>query len=622
MTRVSRLAVPAALAAFVAFGCGGASPRGQLADGRTVAPAAPRWQSWGPDAFARARRENKLLLVGVSAGWCHWCHVMDAETYADPTVARLLADHFVAIRVDADARPDLAERYQRWGWPATAILTPDARPVLERKGFQPARPFAALLERLASTHAAGRPLAREPEPAPDAPPPELAAILQASLAQLDGFYDTREEGWGGPQKYPYAAPIEHAFFRAAMRDEPTWRERALATLERERRLVDPVWGGMFQYSVGGTWDEPHYEKIAAIQAGAIENAALAYRVTGDARWLDMAQGIRRYLVEFLRGPDGAFGSSQNADAPGMPGAAFYALGDADRRRAGAPRVDARVHADANGLIIRALCALYAATGDPDVLADAQRAADRLERTHRLADGSYTHAELAGRGGLRRDERGAWSGRAPNPGAVVFLADQVEMGRAFVALHEATGHARYRVAAVAVADALVSRFRDGARGALFESTADPHAVGVFAERRTPFLPNAGAARLFVALSAATGEARYREVAAEIVRAAATPAEVRRRGRTVGELILAIEELALRTVHVTIVAEPTDPVAQALRRAAMRLADPRRVVAWGVPGEQYPDIGRAAAYLCDDRSCSSPITDPARFAEQATRFLATL
>ena len=121
----------------------------------TVAPTAHAetvWRGWEPAVFAAAKSERKIILVDVIASWCHWCHVMDEETYADPEVAALLAEHFVAIRVDSDARPDVAERYADWGWPATAFLTSDARPVLELRGYQDPREFAALLRRLVADH--------------------------------------------------------------------------------------------------------------------------------------------------------------------------------------------------------------------------------------------------------------------------------------------------------------------------------------------------------------------------------------------------------------------------------------------------------------------------------------
>ena len=110
---------------------------------------APDFREWTPEAFAEARSTRKLLLISVQAGWCHWCHVMNAETFADPRVLAVLAQRYVVIRVEADARPDIAERYAEYGWPATALLTPDAEPILAlHKGFDDPKLFSAWLHTL------------------------------------------------------------------------------------------------------------------------------------------------------------------------------------------------------------------------------------------------------------------------------------------------------------------------------------------------------------------------------------------------------------------------------------------------------------------------------------------
>jgi uncharacterized protein YyaL (SSP411 family) len=124
------------------------------------------FRPWTEEAFEDARRERRLLLVSVQASFCHFCHVMNDVTYRDPEVLRLLADHFVVIRVDADARPDLAERYARFAWPATAVLTPDAEPVVELRGYQPPRGFARLLSSVVRDLERGRPIARRTPRAP------------------------------------------------------------------------------------------------------------------------------------------------------------------------------------------------------------------------------------------------------------------------------------------------------------------------------------------------------------------------------------------------------------------------------------------------------------------------
>src|SRR5690606_4728988 len=113
------------------------------------------FSAWEPASFERAASEDKLILINVIATWCHWCHVMDEQTFANPEVAALLAEHFVVIRVDSDARPDVSERYRAWGWPATAFLSPRAEPVLNLRGYRDPAVFAALLRELIAEHQRG-----------------------------------------------------------------------------------------------------------------------------------------------------------------------------------------------------------------------------------------------------------------------------------------------------------------------------------------------------------------------------------------------------------------------------------------------------------------------------------
>jgi len=563
------------------------------------------WLPWEPAAFRRARAEDRLLLVGVEAAWCHWCHVMDDETWGDPEVAALVRDHFVAVRVDADARPDVAERYAAWGWPATAVLTPDARPVLERRGFRPPREMADLLRGLVEDRRAGRPLARPPEPPPprhEGPLEEVRARVERSL---DAYFDPEGLGWGrGIQKYPLSSPVEHAFLRARLRGEGEWIDRALRTLEAEARLLDPVWGGMYQYSERGGWDAPHFEKIAAVQAGALENFVEAYRVTGDGRWLGRARAIESWLTGFLAREGGGFGSSQDADLgrPGEPGAVpgdrYFALDDAGRRALGMPRVDGAVYADYNGMIAAALCRLHEATGAPAPLDAARRAVDRVLAGHAAPGGGLRHG-------------------ADDGGPVLHLADQVEVGRALLLLHDATppsahdsGAARAapRAAAAALARALLDRFEDPERGGFFAHTADPSATGVFAERRKPFEGNARAARFLLGLWRRTGEERWREAALRALRAFAAPEVLAAQDRFTGDYLLALEEAAAPRILFTVVGGESRE-ARDLWAAALRVYEPLKVMEHETPGGKYGDPGAPAVFVCDDAACSAPIRDPA-------------
>jgi uncharacterized protein YyaL (SSP411 family) len=565
------------------------------------------WEDWAPPAFARARAEDKLILVNVAAGWCHWCHVMDERTFADDEVAALIAERFVAIRVDADARPDVAERYQRWGWPATAVLTPDARPVTERRGYQEARGFAKLLRELSDAQRAGRSLARVEAPPPPPRQTDASGLLRA---QLDAFWDEAQAGWGTVQKYPFAAPIEHALLRASLRSsEAVWRERAVATLRAQTALIDPVWGGMFQYSDDGTWGGGrHWEKIALVQAGALESYALGYRATGDATLLEPGRAIHRYVAERLRTPDGTFLASQDADPPagsGLDGEAFYALDDARRRRSPRPRLDPHVYADQNGLLIAALCRWHAVTGEAAPLEQALAAAETLLRTHGVParPGAFRHA-------------------ASSPDAPLFLADQVQMGAALLALAEVTGEARWLDAALASARVVRDDF--ALQGGGFRAAT--RVEGTLDDDRLPWRENALAARFHLRVFAMTEDDAWRTLAARTVWALlADPERAKSWGRLVGDALLAVEELTLEPVSIHVVGRfgpDGDPAAQALLQAARRAYVRHGVVVPTRPGARYPDLGRAAAFICGLGTCSAPVEKPEELPRALEAFAPTL
>ncbi len=581
---------------------------------RVPAPVTARtieWAPWQRATFERARAENRIILVNVVATWCHWCHVMEETTYRDPAVAELLATHFVVVRVDSDARPDVAERYREWGWPATAFLSPDARPVLELRGYRNPQAFAAILRALVADRDAGT-LARRTEPAPPRPASELAPVRRLVTAQLDRFFEPELGGWGTRQRYPWPAPVEHAFFRARVHDEVAWRERALLTLESSRALVDPVWGGMYQYSLGD-WKHPHYEKITAIQAGAIATYAIAARVTGDDRWLAPARAVTTYMRDHMRVEGGGFAASQDADlrrphASPVLGAEYYALGDAERRALGIPRIDRAVYADLNGLVIDALCELYVATLDPEVLALAVAAARHVLAEHGTQSGLFTHA-------ANDDPRG-----------VLYLRDQAAMGRALLQLYRVTGEREWLAHAERVGKAVLDRFEDREHGGFFAQTEDPQAVGALAQRRKPHEEIGLAARFLLRLHRhLDGDGAiatpYASAAERALAAVGDPSLVEPEGRVVGTYLLALEEALAPVVDVTVVGDATDARTQALWGAALRWYEPRAVLEASAPGERYPDRGAPAVYLCTPSACSSPIVDASAFAKTADAFVAT-
>lgn len=572
--------------------CGAARPP------RAASPALA-WNEWGTAPFEHAGREGKVVMLSVQAGWCHWCHVMNDTTFRDPEVRRLLDERFVLIRADGDARPDLAERYRDYAWPATVFLDADGSEILGLRGYRPPARFLSILRDVIAADREGRTLI---ESAPNEAPEDLEEVRRMLIAQLDRMYDHEMGGWGRRQRYPFAAPVEHAFQRAVLRpDEGEWTGRAIETLERYATLIDPVWGGMYQYSERGVWDRPHYEKIVPVQAGAIRAFAEAYRASGDERWLAHAEDVRRYVRAHLTAPDGAFYTSQDADLaePHVPGPEYYARDDAGRRALGFPRVDTHVYASTNGMLIEAL-ALYAiATGDEAPLAEASAAAERILATHRHPTGLLVHD-------------------AGDPGPLLHLADQAYMLAGLLALHQASAERRWLDAASSLAAAL-EQLRDPETGGFFAHTEDPQAVGVFRERRIPIAQNAIVARALMALARLSDREELHELALASLRACARPAELRALGRMVGEYLIALELAAAGPVLLSIVG-PDDARTDALHDAALRFVEPTRLVELGRPGaSRYPYPGEPALFLCTRDACSLPVTDPAALVPAARAFL---
>jgi len=582
----------------------GASAHGAGRHGGAVA-----WQPWEAASFARARAEGRLLLVTVVTEWCHWCHVMDDKTWGDPAVAALIDERFVAIRVDADARPDLAERYADWGWPAIALLTPDAEPVTEWKGYQEARRFESELVSYLQDKDAGRTLARKAVVV-DATTKPLAAIRDFTRAQLDRFYDPVEGGWGKPQKYPRWAPVSAGLFAATVANDPTRLTEVTRTLDGQISLIDPVDGGMFQYSLQGVWTAPHYEKLAEIQGPAMENLVDAFGATADVRYQRSAQNIARYVRTVLRRDDGAFFANQDADVgtrgevDRVLGTEWYALPTrAERAARGEPFIDRHVYASHNGRLVAGLARLGLVTGEQQAIDDAVRAADVILASHLVGDG-FSHDE-----GTADDD-------------VLHLADQVAMGHALLTLYEATGQIRYRTLAARTAQFITATLEDSVGGGYFAHTPVAGDVGVFAERRKPFKGNGEAIRFIQKIGRLNEDAALTSAAERALQAFAVEAVVREEFRAVGEMLLALEEQLVEPLRFSIAGgdgSGADDATRALLRATNAIYVPHRLVDVQAPGKKYPDLGKPALFICTSTFCSPPLTDPATVAAKAARYL---
>ena len=342
--------------AAMAVGCGGIA----RAD---AAESGVAWRDFSDGVFDEAKRENRFVVLYLKAVWCHWCHVMEATTYRDPQVLAEMARHYIPVRVDQDSRPDLSLRYEDWGWPATVIFGPDGTEIVKLRGYREPGKFLAILKDVvvdpSPVHYGEKPEETESAPGTSLPAERCAALE----AEFRSFYDAENGGWGTFNKFIDAQAMEYALALARRGDKQA-ETMARQTLAQSFNLIDPVWGGAYQYSDKVDWKSPHYEKIMNIQANYLTLHFLAYAQWGESQHRAAAAKIQRYLADFLTSPGGAFYASQDADSvQGDHGQDFFALDDAGRRLKPMPRIDANIYARENGWAIAALAAYHDAAGE-------------------------------------------------------------------------------------------------------------------------------------------------------------------------------------------------------------------------------------------------------------------
>lgn len=515
----------------------------------TEPQAAPKeelpWATFSPETFAKAKAERKFIVMDGSAEWCHWCHVMEATTYHDAGVRAVLDKSFIAVKVDIDSRPDLAERYGDYGWPATIMFSPDAEEIGKYRGYIAPEKFVGILNELV---ASGKPEsetgyvigASHPQPKTPLGEDMLNWIQHNTDLALDEYWDEEQGGWGKQQKAPLGWDNAWLLDKAG-RGDATAKKKALASLDAQAALIDPVWGGIYQYSAARTWDHPHFEKLMTFQAPALDNYATAYRITGDQKQLARAKAMLGYIDRFLKGADGGFYTTQDADVnahdrtkPFVDGHDYYVLGEKDRLSKGIPRVDTNEYGRENGLAIAAYASMYEATKDPAVLASAEKAARSILATHKTKRGGIAHAAIA-------------NNEEPKQ---LFLSDNAAFGWGLTRLYEATHDEKWLTEAKSIADFMLKELPDDSGGGLFASTQDPDAVGVFAKRRVPFEDEVMALRMLARI--AKRDAKYAPPISRILRSITVPEEINGRGRWLGDYLLALEET--KTVRAASASKP--------------------------------------------------------------------
>jgi uncharacterized protein YyaL (SSP411 family) len=608
------------------------------------------WYAWGEDALARAKAEDKPILVSIGYSACHWCHVMEHESFEDPETAAYMNEHFVSVKVDREERPDVDAIYMQavqamtghGGWPLNTFVDPDGVPFFGGTYFPPESgrgmpSFRQVLEGVAEAWVTKREEIRSAaprtvdqlaaisrvRPSEEALSPEVLEEAERSLATQ---FDRQHGGFGGAPKFPPASALDFLM----MRGSPTALSIVTTTLERMAKggIYDQVGGGFARYSVDEHWLVPHFEKMLYDNALLARSYLHAWQLTGNEDFRRICEETLDWALREMRGPEGGFYSARDADSEGEEGK-FYAWTEDELR--------AVLDEDADALLGywgvdrgpnfegRSILHVVGQEIEPALLALAREKlyAVRSERVwpglddkritawnalmiSALADAGaalgredYIEAARACADFIDRDMRDAdgrllrtyKDGRAS---LNAYLEDHAFLVEALLILYEATFETRRFVRARVLADSIVDRYHDDESGGFFTTSRDHEALVVrpkdFEDHPIPS-GNSSAAYGLLRLNAYTGQREYEERALEVLRllhqaGASHPTAF-------GHLLQAMHFRFAPGREVALVGEPLDALAEVVRRRY----HPTIVVAAMVPGD---DEAQAAIPLLGGRT----------------------
>jgi len=463
------------------------------------------WQKWEKQAFTRAQAEDKMILLDVGMEGCTACRWMDEITYTHAEVIDLINKHFIAIAADAEAQPDVGERYSDWAWPATIFMAPDTTQVLALSGNRRPASFIPILQALIKQKANNSLKADLLAPYSVAPEPEktaLANIRDSVRAQLDSLLNEKYGGWSDSGiSTATGARLEHLYLRAHMFSNTELQTLALQTTDGYIKAIDPVWGGVFVKTFHKGPNLPkRFEQLAAVpekrisnQANALVAFSHAYHITASDKYLLAIDEVDRFLQKWMMHEDGTFYTSQEDDPPNLSdniGTIYYWLLDSEEERLkyGVPPIDHAVYTDKNAQVIIAYAQAYEATGRQRYLDIAIRTTRSLIKSRMQSENWILQTV---------DSKTTNNDRRMRPLVVdkkPFLSAQAWFGSALLSLYSSSGNEEWLKRALRLANTMLIKLYDHDKGGFYTTTLDDTASII--PPRKPLEFNAKAAHFFM------------------------------------------------------------------------------------------------------------------------------
>ena len=549
---------------------------------------------------------DKPILLGISAVWCHWCHVMDKTTYSVSEIARLIEEKFVPIRVNRDQRPDIDRRYNMGGWPSTVFLTPDGE-VLMGGTYIPPQQMIVMLEHVSLLYEKTKETLKSrikelPKKLKQQNIQQVVdsegfqSILDTLMSTIASRFDSVYAGFGDAPKFPHSGALRLTLLHYHLQGHTAALNIVKKTLRAMQSggIYDAEEGGFFRYSTTRDWSVPHYEKMCEDNAKLLLTYLEVYQATGEAEFRETAKGILNYIDTKLSDQEnGGFFGSQDADE------VYYKLKLSERKTKTPPRIDQTLFVNWNAMMVSSY--LLASV----VLHESEYQKFAFKTVNRILDLAFSSKD-----GMKHyivADKSYVSG---------LLTDQVFMIKCLLDCYQTSSEKKYLKTAESLAGFVLDKMWDK-NGGFFDRIEDAEAFGALKLADKPLEESSVAVDAFLRLYHLTGKQNYIDAAKRTLEFFVNNYQ---QYGIMGAIYGMAIQLYLSPVKMHIIGSREDDVSNQFLKECLKIYTPLKIVEVIDPKQDkgrlnilgYPESKQPTLYICSMGECNST-EDPIRIAE---------
>lgn len=555
-----------------------------------------KWLLWNKKSFAKAQELDIPILLGISAVWCHWCHVMDETTYSNKKVVEHINKNFIPIRVNRDQRPDIDKRYNMGGWPSTVFLTPEGE-ILTGGTYIPPQQMMFLLDQVSRTYKRNKielktkiKSIREKQQKQAKQQLmdnlEFHSIIDYLTFDITSQFDPVHGGFGGAPKFPHSEALRFILLQYLLTSHSAALKIVKKTLIKmgEGGIFDKEEGGFFRYSTTDDWSVPHYEKMCEDNAKLLINYLEASQITGEIVFKNKAKSVLEYVESKLSNNEtGGFYGSQDADE------VYYKLRLSERYKKIPPKIDQTIFTDWNAMMISAYLLASVSFEEQKYKNFALKTIDYILRTFNPTKGIKHYIK-----GENNDYTG-------------FLTDHAHMTKCLIDIYQITSNQEFLEIAEDFAGFMIKNLWDE-NGGFFDKTKKINEFGALKHLDKPLGENSVAAITFLRLYHLTGKPIYLQKAKKTLNYFAT--NYQRYGINAASYGLAVE-LYLHPMKINIIGSKKDEITRKFLTESLKTYNPLKVVEIVDPDINvkrfdslgYPKTNKPTIYICYEGTCKA-------------------